>query len=164
MSNRALRRAGLDFLRLQQAAESSLTIVSVENANEHGDAKNGDIFHWRVTVSPPANSVYAGATYAILFTLLPDEYPFKPPKVRVLTPIFNPMVSSEGEVCETLLENAEWKPTVPAPEFVERVIMSIFVDFKKFDALNEVAAEVMLNRTAEEFKKEVGRVRATAEN
>ncbi|KPA82232.1 putative ubiquitin-conjugating enzyme [Leptomonas pyrrhocoris] len=164
MSTRTLRRAGLDFGRLQEAVESSSTIVSVENADEHGEVKNGDVFHWRVVANPPASSIYAGATYAILFTLSPDEYPFKPPKVRVLTPIFNPMVSDVGGVCEALLDNAEWKPTVPVVEVVEKVIVSVFVDFKKFDILNDVAAEMMTNKTPAEFKKEVDRVRTTAKS
>lgn len=164
MSTRSLRRAGLDFGRLQQAVEGSSTLVSVDNADEHGNVKGGDIFHWRIVVNPPANSVYAGATYAILFTLSPDEYPFKPPKVRVLTPIFNPMVSDVGGVCEALLENEEWKPTTAATDFVDKVVVSIFVDFRKFDVLNEVAANTMTNKTPEEFQKEVQRVRSTAKN
>nr|ACS87791.1 putative ubiquitin-conjugating enzyme [Angomonas deanei] len=162
MASRALKRAGMDFNRLQQSAESSATIQSVQIADESGNTKNGDLFHWRVEVNPPANSVYAGASYTLLFSLSPEQYPFKPPKVRVLTPIFNPMVSKEGGVCEALLENEEWKPTTPSPEFVEKVVVAVFTDFKKFDILNEEAANVMVNKSAEEFKREVVRVRATA--
>jgi ubiquitin-protein ligase len=162
MSTRSLRRAGLDFGRLQQTVETSPVIVSVENADENGGTRSGDVFHWRVVVNPPTGSVYAGATYALLFTLSPEEYPFKPPKVRVLTPIFNPMVSDVGGVCDALLENEDWKPTTPAPDFVMKVVTSIFVDFKKFDVLNAVAAEAVLKQTPEHFKKEVARVRATA--
>lgn len=165
MSSRSLRRAGLDFSRLQQAvADSDPVIVSADNADSSGNTKDGDVFHWRVVVNPPGASVYAGATYTILFTLSPEEYPFKPPKVRVLTPIFNPMVSDVGGVCEALLENEEWKPTTPAPDFVKKVVNSVFLDFKKYDILNSVAAEVMTTKSPSDFKKEVDRVRATSKS
>lgn len=164
MSARSLRRAGLDFGHLQQAVATSATIVSVKSADVNGNASNGDAFHWRIVVNPPVNSVYAGATYTILFTLSPEDYPFKPPKVRVLTPIFNPMVSDAGGVCEALLANEEWKPTTPIVDVVEKVVASIFMNYRDFDILNSAAAEAMGSKTPAEFKEMVDRVRKTAKS
>ena len=42
---------------------------------------NEDIFHWRVTILGPSESVYAGGRF-VLNMAFPEQYPFKPPIVR----------------------------------------------------------------------------------
>ena len=79
-------------------------------------------------------------------------------------PIFNPMVSDAGGVCEALLANEEWKPTTPIVDVVEKVVASIFMNYKDFDILNSAAAEAMGSKTPAEFKEMVDRVRKTAKS
>ncbi|AYU82507.1 UBC6 / ubiquitin-conjugating enzyme E2 [Leishmania donovani] len=162
MSVRTVRRANMDFARLKELANSgSPTISAVDMADENGATAHGDAFHWRIRVMPPAESVYHGTTYDILFTLSQEDYPFKPPAVRVLTRIFNPMVSEDGAVCEGLLHNDDWKPTTPVADVVGHVVKAIFLDYKTYAVLNETAAGVMVTATPEEFKKHVQRTRAS---
>ncbi|KAG5493931.1 hypothetical protein JKF63_01763 [Porcisia hertigi] len=161
MSVRTLRRASMDFARLKELADSgSSTINAVYLADEHGDTTHGDAYHWRIRVLPPPESVYHGNTYDILFTLSPQFYPFRPPVVRVLTRILNPMVSNDGAVCEGLLQNDEWKPTTPIADVVVHVVKTIFLDYKSYTILNEAAASIMATSTPEEFKMHVQRTRA----
>ncbi|KAG5491617.1 hypothetical protein JIQ42_01523 [Leishmania sp. Namibia] len=161
MSVRTLRRANMDFARLKELTDSgSPTIKAVNMADEHGATAHGDAFHWRVRVMPPAESIYHGTTYDILFTLSQYDYPFKPPVVRVLTRIFNPMVSEDGTVCEGLLQNDDWKPTTPITEVVAHVVNAIFLEYKTYAVLNETAACIMATATPEEFKKHVQSTRS----
>ncbi|KAG5468237.1 hypothetical protein LSCM1_02215 [Leishmania martiniquensis] len=161
MSARALRRAYMDFARLKELADSGSSAVSaVDMADEHGGTLHGDAFHWRVRVMPPIESIYNGTTYDILFTLSQHDYPFKPPAVRVLTRIFNPMVSDDGAVCEGLLQNDDWKPTTPVTEVVAHVVRAIFLEYKSYAVLNETAACIMATATPEEFQKHVQSTRA----
>ncbi|GET92253.1 ubiquitin-conjugating enzyme, putative [Leishmania tarentolae] len=161
MSLRTVRRANMDFARLKELANNgSPTINAVDMADEKGSTAHGDAFHWRVRVMPPAESVYHGSTYDILFTLSQEDYPFKPPAVRVLTRIFNPMVSEDGSVCEGLLHNDGWKPTMPVADVLAHVVKAIFLDYNAYEVLNETAASVMETATPEEFKKYVQRTRA----
>ncbi|XUY37221.1 ubiquitin-conjugating enzyme, putative [Leishmania panamensis] len=162
MSARTVRRAHMDFARLKElASRGSSTIRAVDMADEQGGTASGDAFHWRIRVMPPAESVYHGTTYDILFTLPQQDYPFKPPVVRVLTHIFNPMIAENGAVCEGLLQNDDWKPTTPVMDVVARVVKAIFLEYRTYAVLNEKAAGIMSTTTPEEFQKHVQRMRAS---
>lgn len=47
----------------------------------------------------------SGAQVKVLLRL-PDEYPFKPPAVTVLTPVFHPNIGADGRVCADFLAGA----------------------------------------------------------
>lgn len=160
MSTRALKRAARDFELLQAAVGQSSTITSVKMADQSGQETDAaDIFHWRVEVRPPESSVYAGDTYVFLFSLSPQEYPILPPSLRVISPIFSPVVSAKGEVCEALLKNDLWKPTMPITDVASIVTQAVFVDYTKHEVLNDEAAEFLSKATEKEFKERVESVR-----
>ncbi len=59
-------------------------------------------------------TAYAGGVF-LLELSLPPRYPFEPPKVRFLTPIYHPNVDTAGRICLDLLKmppKGAWKPAV----------------------------------------------------
>jgi ubiquitin-conjugating enzyme E2 T len=56
------------------------------------------------------DSPYANGTFSLEMTI-PDRYPFVPPAVRFLTPIYHPNIDSSGRICLDLIKNA-WKPSI----------------------------------------------------
>ena len=47
--------------------------------------------------------------------VLPSRYPFEPPKVRFVTPIYHPNIDGEGRICLDILNmppKGAWKPSL----------------------------------------------------
>jgi ubiquitin-protein ligase len=83
----------------------------------------------------PSSNIYNQAAYQIEIKL-PAEFPFKPPEVRFVTPIYHPNVDDQGKICVDLLNSSEtWKPTTPLVDVVKTVVD--LIDNPKIDhALN----------------------------
>jgi ubiquitin-protein ligase len=83
----------------------------------------------------PTSHIYNQAAYQIEIKL-PAEFPFKPPEVRFVTPIYHPNVDEQGKICVDLLNSSEtWKPTTPLVDVVKAVVD--LIDSPKIDhALN----------------------------
>jgi len=95
----------------------------------------------------PTSNNYNQAAYQIEIKL-PAEFPFKPPEVRFVTPIYHPNVDEQGKICVDLLNSSEtWKPTTPLVDVVKSVVE--LIDNPKIDhALNaEIASEYTTNKS-----------------
>ena len=75
--------------------------------------------HWKATVLGPKNSPYEGGTY-LLDILFPRDYPFRAPKIKFLTKIFNPYVNFDGKIYEFLI-SGEWQPTKTCEQLIESI-------------------------------------------
>lgn len=69
-----------------------------------------DLFHWAATLLGPTNSPYEGGVFS-LDIVLPQDYPFKPPKIVFRTKIYHCNVSSQGEICLNTLKD-DWSPAL----------------------------------------------------
>ena len=72
-----------------------------------------DIFTWSAILK------YKGTDYHLEMQL-PDDYPFKPPRVRFLTPISCKYVEPDGRICLDILSRT-WSPALT----IEKVLLSI---------------------------------------
>mmetsp|Transcript_56900 Transcript_56900/g.123111 ORF Transcript_56900/g.123111 Transcript_56900/m.123111 type:complete len:232 (-) Transcript_56900:258-953(-) len=82
-----------------------------EDYGVSADTVDGDMSHWRGYVSGPAGTPYFGGLYTVDLNI-PVDYPFKPPKVRFVTRIWHPNVSSQtGAICLDILDK-EWSPAL----------------------------------------------------
>ena len=63
-----------------------------------------DMYHWNVTLYGPEDSLYSGYEFQ-LDTLLPNTYPFEPPRVKFLTSIQHVNINNNGDICLDILKN-----------------------------------------------------------
>ena len=71
--------------------------------------KNEEMLHWEATIIGPSDSPYAGGMFK-LDIIFPNDYPFKPPKIRFITKIYHPNIDfNSGSICLDSL-NETWSP------------------------------------------------------
>jgi ubiquitin-protein ligase len=78
-----------------------------------------DIYEWITTLNGPVNTPYEDGVYTIRLKFS-VEYPFKPPKITFITPIYHCNINADGEICLDILKD-NWSPTLT----VDKVLLSI---------------------------------------
>lgn len=71
-----------------------------------------DIMVWKAVIRGPEGTVYQDRYFAVLFEF-PSDYPFKPPRVRFLTPVYHCNINSNGSICLDILKD-NWSPALTA--------------------------------------------------
>lgn len=70
-----------------------------------------NIRHWKGQINGPSDTCYQKGVF-VIDIIIPDEYPFKPPKMKFDTKIWHPNISSvTGAICLDILKN-EWTPAL----------------------------------------------------
>ncbi|XP_032898374.1 ubiquitin-conjugating enzyme E2 T isoform X1 [Amblyraja radiata] len=68
----------------------------------------------RAQIMGGANSPYEGGIFN-LEIIVPERYPFEPPKIRFLTPIYHPNIDTAGRICLDILKlppKGAWRPSL----------------------------------------------------
>lgn len=71
----------------------------------------GDLRHLKGTINGPSGTPYEGGVFEIDINI-PTAYPFEPPKMKFLTKIWHPNISSQtGAICLDILKD-QWSPAL----------------------------------------------------
>ena len=73
----------------------------------------------------PDSGYWKGATYTFNF-VIPDNYPYKPPKVTCDEKIYHPNIDLQGNVCLNLLK-ADWRPILTVQQVIHGLIFLFLV-------------------------------------
>ena len=100
------------------------------------DFNEDDIYNWNFILEGPEDTPWEGGMFKGKIQF-PENYPFKPPKVQFVTPIYHPNIYEDGKVCISILhppgddefgyESAaeRWRPV----HTVNSILMSIITLF-----------------------------------
>ena len=106
-----------------------------------GPINKDNIFEWEGTIIGPSKSPYSGGLFR-LSIIFPENYPFKPPKIKFLTHIYHPNINSRGSICLDVL-NTNWSPALTLIKLLLS-ICSLLTDPNPSDPLNRIAAQLYL--------------------
>lgn len=82
-------------------------------------SSDADLSHWTATITGPADTCYDGMNFRLSFEF-PANYPYAPPKVLFVTPIYHPNIDMAGRICLDILKD-KWSAGLD----VKAVLMSI---------------------------------------
>jgi len=100
MANIALQRMKREFKEVVKSEESIKNQIRV-------DLIDNDFTHLRGEITGPPDTPYEGGKFE-LDIIIPETYPFTPPKVRFVTRIWHPNISSvTGAICLDILKD-QW--------------------------------------------------------
>ena len=78
-----------------------------------------NIFNWIAILYGPEGSPYEGGIFNLDINF-PEDYPFKPPRVKFKTMIYHCNINSEGYICLDILKD-KWTPALT----ISKVLLSI---------------------------------------
>lgn len=100
MANIAAQRIKREFKEVIKSEEVAKCAIKVELVNDNYTELKGEI-------AGPPDTPYEGGNF-ILEIKVPETYPFNPPKVRFVTKIWHPNISSvTGAICLDILKD-QW--------------------------------------------------------
>tara|TARA_B100000795_G_scaffold171652_1_gene129410 strand:+ start:511 stop:957 length:447 start_codon:yes stop_codon:yes gene_type:complete len=103
-------------IRIQKELES---FTNDPPSNCSAAPEGNDMYNWSATIIGPSDSVYEGGIFSLSIKF-PQNYPFKPPKVRFLTRIYHPNINASGGICLDILKD-NWSPALT----IAKVLISI---------------------------------------
>jgi len=100
-----------------------------------------NVHQMRALLEGPPGTPFEGGTF-VLNIVLPQDYPFKPPKITFETPVFHCNISDRGNVCLDLLAD-KWTPALNISAVLMR-IRNLLVEPETEDALRQWIAELTI--------------------
>lgn len=110
-----------------------------------------DLYHWTGCVIGPQKTPYEGGVFKVDI-LFPADYPFKPPKIKFITKIFHPNISTTGAICVSILKDDGWSPSLS----ISKVLLSIVSLLDDINADDPLVPEIAIlyKKNINEFKKQ----------
>jgi ubiquitin-conjugating enzyme E2 M len=129
-------------LRLRKEFAEGMADLPPQISTLIPDANN--ISHFKITVDLKGNQNDKSYWYKGKYTFnveTPKEYPHKPPKVTLDTPIYHPNIDRNGAVCLNILRK-DWMP-INTMNMVALGCLFLFNEPEPEDPLNHEAAAMM---------------------
>jgi ubiquitin-conjugating enzyme E2 D len=109
-----------NFARNPRLQKELKLINEKESDNVSAGPVNDDITHWRGIIIGPTDTPYANEIME-LNIVFPIDYPYKPPHIKFVNPIWHPNVNPDtGDICLDILKD-NWSPALN----ITKVLMSI---------------------------------------
>uniref|UniRef100_A0A5B7AYC9 E2 ubiquitin-conjugating enzyme n=1 Tax=Davidia involucrata TaxID=16924 RepID=A0A5B7AYC9_DAVIN len=131
-----LKRLQSELMALMMSGDSGISAFPEED----------NIFCWKGTITGSKDTVFEGTEYKLSFSF-PNDYPFKPPKVKFETGCFHPNVDVYGNICLDILQD-KWSSAYDVRTILLS-IQSLLGEPNTSSPLNTQAASLWGNQEGE---------------
>ncbi|MED6181451.1 Ubiquitin-conjugating enzyme E2 19 [Stylosanthes scabra] len=139
-SHSVLRRLQSELMALMMSGDGGISAFPEED----------NILLWKGTIQGSKDTVFEGTEYKLSLSF-PNDYPFKPPKVKFLTTCFHPNLDLHGNICLDILQD-KWSSAYDVRTILLS-IQSLLGEPNISSPLNQEAADLWSNQ--EEYRKMV---------
>jgi ubiquitin-protein ligase len=80
-----------------------------------------NVLFWKVIVTGPTGTLYSGYKWLLSVEFHSDAYPFRPPDVRFVTPIYHCNISDDGKICHEILQS-QWTPQTTMYDVLQQIL------------------------------------------
>ncbi len=110
-----------------------------------------NLYKWDVILPGPAGSAYEKGKFRLSFEF-PDNYPFKHPEVKFVTPMYHPNIKRDtGEICMDVFANS-WSPTQKVCDIIEKLASLLTSPSTESPLESEICQEFINNHSKWEKK------------
>ncbi len=95
-----------------------------ENTPENcaaGPISEDDLQTWQAAFLGPPNSPYEDGIF-FLSIKFPNNYPYHPPQVSFVTPVYHCNISASGSICLDIIKESEWSPALKISSLLVSII------------------------------------------
>merc|ERR1719199_1574892 len=107
------------LLELKQVASGAPGVWMHSGEGVHVFPAPDSLDFWRVLIEGPSDSPFEGGVF-VLNVIIPDNYPFRPPRITFETPVYHCNVNDSGKICLNLLQDS-WSPALSVPKCLEAI-------------------------------------------
>ncbi|KAE9596513.1 hypothetical protein Lal_00007655 [Lupinus albus] len=140
-SQSVLRRLQSELMALMMSGDPGVSAFPEEE----------NIFCWKGTIAGSKDTVFEGTVYKLSLSF-PNDYPFKPPKVKFETTCFHPNVDMNGNICLDILQD-KWSSAYDVRTILLS-IQSLLGEPNISSPLNPEAAQLWSNQQEYRMKVE----------
>ena len=98
-NNNAGRRIMKEWLALRDDPIPGISVTIAQEKDDNNEDESVPPHHFLATIQGPTHSPYETGIFVVDIHL-PDDYPFQPPQIRFLTPVYHCNISStSGIIC-----------------------------------------------------------------
>jgi ubiquitin-protein ligase len=107
------------------------------------EPKGNDILQLEAKIVGPDNSPYADHIFTLDINM-PTDFPFKPPKVKFVTPVYHPSIKDDGSICLDLL-GEKWTPNLSIVTILLQIIELLADPSTESPVVPAIAQQILKN-------------------